>query len=137
MGLRAFLEALSRLGPTDMRWRYDCGDGEVTLAFITMAGACLPPGASPDDLPRATASVQILVTPRGTGEGQFSARFSGRECAELLGGRWPCPETFGRIARQVRDRNRYGTPVADPPSPRSAAQGQTKKDGSHSHDRHR
>lgn len=95
--------------------------------------------AGPDALPKWASGVQIIVKPSDKKESQISAKLSPAECAALLGGSWPCTETFDRIARALRERRDYPLPKPEIPGGggKSAAPGQTKKEGSHSHDRHR
>jgi hypothetical protein len=114
----------------------------VTLSFSAKPGTSLCKWLSegPASLLKMTSTVQIVIEPFGKKGGQISARFSVVECVALLGGQWPNSETFDRIACAVRERKHYPMPVPEIPGgggKSMTAQGQTKKAGSHSHDRHR
>jgi len=90
----------------------------------------------PEILPLITTTVQVVVKT----DRQISARFRAEECPALFEGRWPSSETFNRILRKVTERKQYPLPEPEIPGQGGksiTAQGQTKKEGSHSHDRHK
>jgi hypothetical protein len=90
----------------------------------------------PEVLPLITTTVQVVVDT----DRQVSARFRAGECPALFEGKWPSGETFSRILRKVTERKQYPLPEPEIPGgggKSMTAQGQTKKDGSHSQDRHK
>jgi hypothetical protein len=94
---------------------------------------------SPDFLAEVTDVVQVIVKPAEKGEGQVSARFPAKDLVALLGGKWPCSDNFQSIVRAICEKNHYPMPEPEIPGgggKSMTAQGQTKKPGSHSQDRH-
>jgi hypothetical protein len=127
-----------------------CEQGETRLRF-TIEGrhvqeAALAQGISlesliiaqgPGLLPEITSSVHIIMKLSDAKEGQISPRLSAAECSAILKGKWPSRDTFSSIARAVRERKLYPMPKPEIPGgggKSMTAQGQTKKEGSHSHD---
>jgi hypothetical protein len=95
--------------------------------------------AGPDILPHLTRQVQLSVKPACKSERQISARFSAAECVAVFQGEWPNDTTFSRIAAAVREKKNYPMPEPEIPGgggKSRTAQGQTKKPGSHSHNKH-
>src|SRR5262249_20130960 len=91
-------------------------------------------------LQKINVSVRIVVTPASKTERPISATFLAKECAELLKNEWPSSENFTYIERAIREKNHYPMPQPEIPGgggKSDSAQGQTKKPGSHSHDKHR
>jgi hypothetical protein len=123
------------------RWRWRCKQG-VVFVFAPKQGLnpCRYEKRDPDCLPELTDEIQIVIEPLDQRTGQVSARFSARECVELLGEKWPSSESFEQLAASVRERKAYPPPKPEIPGGGGkslTAQGQTKKDGSHSQDRHK
>lgn len=122
-----------------LRWK--CKQGSIKLVFEPKSG--IDPfkvlrNREPAALLEVTSEIQIVVESHHQRD-RISARFSPAECVELLGETWPNSETFNRIARAVRERKAYPMPTPEIPGgggKSMTAQGQTKKDGSHSQDRH-
>lgn len=91
-------------------------------------------------LSRITREVKIEVKPLDPSRRKLSITLPAAEAVELIGGQAPCTETFESIYRQVCGLKQY--PLPEPEIPGGGgksltAQGQTKKPGSHSHDRHK
>jgi hypothetical protein len=61
------------------------------------------------------------------------------DAVEILGGEVPSDSNFTRICRRFLDRKHHGgaSPAVEPAERSMNAQGQTKKPGSHSHDKHK
>ena len=140
-------DALFAQGLADYQLSFECVAGTVQLRFAADGSrlhAILGSGnwdarireRGPEVLPLITTTVQIVVQT----DRQVSARYRASECLALFESMWPCNGTFSRILRGVTERKHY--PLPEPGIPGEGgksmtAQGQTKKDGSHSHDRHR
>lgn len=140
-------------GMIKSEWSFPCGDGTVKIRFDTdwcrtLSALGLDDSISlfeidtkivergPEVLPLITTIVQGVVK----SDRQVSARFRAGECPALFEGRWPSHETFNRILRKVTERKQYPLPEPEIPGEGGksmTAQGQTKKEGSHSHDRHK
>ena len=126
-----------------MRWR--TRKAAIVLHWIWKADskhtrfstwATLPPSVLVD----VADEFQIVIENSAPKKSRISARFTAEECVQLFAGEWPSEKSFDRIATAVRERKRYPMPKPGIPGEggkSSSAQGQTKKDGSHSQDRHR
>src|SRR5262249_58800449 len=88
-------------------------------------------------LPLVTTRVRVTV--RLADGGTESLSVSADEWATTLDGKFPDSENLERIRRFIQERNHYPLPEPQVPGPGKSyqAQGQTKKPGSHSHDRHK
>jgi hypothetical protein len=135
------LAAKFAIDPT-YRCRWHCKQGHIVFVFTPKRG--VNPNQyqnrGPDSLLELTDEIQIVIEPPDQQPGLISARFSVRECVEFLEGKWPNSESFDRIAALVRERKAYPPPEPGVPGgggKSMTAQGQTKKDGSHSQDRHK
>ena len=86
-------------------------------------------------LHQVTLQVRVVIKTNR----QISARFTTAEILELFRGEWPNRNNFDRIFRAVNERARYPMPESEMQGGIKSldAQGQTKKPGSHSHDKHR
>ena len=131
------------MGFTSFSLRWRCKKGAVVFAFAPKPGT--NPfndiaGKEPEILLRLTTEIQIVIEPPARKRGRISARFLPQECVELLSKQWPCDANFDQIATAVRERKHYPMPKVEIPGgggKSATAQGQTKKPGSHSQDKHR
>jgi hypothetical protein len=125
-----------------------CNEGVVVLSFTPKQGS--DPNQSlasrgPEALLELTSEVQIVIKLPNRKAGQISARFTAAECYKLLEGRVSktfelSSQVFEFLANAVHERKHYPMPAAEIPGEGGksmTAQGQTKKPGSHSNDRHR
>lgn len=134
-------------GPSDAKSSWDVHDYKVIFTYVVdgprlqailrEAGVqhmChLPPSCT---LPFVTSEVRIIIK----GEHQVSAKFTGQECCEALKDAWPSADNFDDLFVAVNSRARYPMPKPEIPvedQKSCGAQGQTKKPGSHSQDRHK
>ena len=87
-----------------------------------------------------TSKVKIDILFADNDQDKLTITLPAAEAVELIGGTRPCTATFDRIRRQVCDLKRYPLPKPEIPGGGEkslTAQGQTKKPGSHSHDKHK
>ena len=106
--------------------------GQNTLSEVIRA-------QGPEVFLRISSAVRIIVEWSSGTEGQISARFEPAECYAIFNGKWPDSDSFSRVERAVRGEKLSPTPEPEIPGggdKSRTAQGQTKKEGSHSHDRH-
>src|SRR5262245_32735028 len=68
---------------------WPCGRGEVRFCFSSDAAELDLNGRSSESLPELTNMIQIIVQFTDKSESRISARFSAKECVELLDGQWP------------------------------------------------
>jgi hypothetical protein len=138
-------------GPLYYDWRIPCSRGEIGLHFsmeLHDVKDCFGPSGfnhvnlseeKPSLLLRLTKQVRLVVKPARKGESQASAWFTSQEVVDLFEGEWPNEKSFTRVAIAIRERRRYPVPKAEIPGSGGksmTAQGQTKKPGSHSHNKH-
>lgn len=118
--------------------------GRIQFALQTLGTFHLPEGVEPysahhhpsQEFGDLIGQIRVTVT-AAENDSQVSAEFSGEEVVAMLGDRWPDEQNFDHLHRSVVDRRCYPLNETLPPSERSfTAQGQTKKPGSHSGDRH-
>jgi hypothetical protein len=116
---------------------WELAAGSVTVAFVPVRPAGAVPALPPAALVGLTARVRVTVVtarPRC----QATAEFAAAEVPGAFAGRWPDDANFDRIRRAVADRKAYPVAIPEPPPERTAAaQGQTRKPGSHGGAQHR
>ena len=93
-----------------------------------------------ENLAKLSGTARIEVKPKSLTETPFSLTLSVAEACAFVGSETPTTETYEAFCRKVRDRKAY--PPAKVPIPCEGGksltvQGQTKKPGSHSTDRHK
>src|SRR5262249_34784024 len=137
-------------GPATLTYPFRCSSGTIEMAmsmehgdlrrvFGTVGGYEHLLSKEPSILGELTKEVQLTLKPAAKKSGQVSARFKVDEFVKLLGGEWPNQNNFSRLAAAIRDRRNYPLPEEEIPGSAGksmTAQGQTKKPGSHSHDKH-
>jgi hypothetical protein len=87
-----------------------------------------------------TSKVKIEVIPADMGRDKLAITLPAADAVELMGGREPCTETFDCIYRKLCERKRFPLPkqeILGGGEKSMTAQGQTKKPGSHSHEKHK
>jgi len=119
-----------------------CEQGTIKLQMvldIPRSGSGLP-NIDYAALQQITSKVRIEILPVAMDQDKLTLTLPAAEAVELIGGAQPCTESFESIRRQVCERKRYPLPKPDIPGGGEkslTAQGQTKKPGSHSHDKHK
>ena len=126
-------------GTTTFSRKYRCDQGLITIRYKVEHGA-ISPEQMIENLANLTGTVRIEVKPKNLDESPFSLTLSVAEACAFIGSETPTSETYEDFCRKVRDRKAY--PPAKVPIPCEGgksltAQGQTKKPGSHSTDRHK
>ena len=121
-----------------------CEQGIITIRYSLRVDGSTPK-LSYDNFKSPTlakffGTIRIEVRPRDITERPFSLTLSTAAAGELVGGVMPTTATYEDFCRKVRDRKAY--PPAKAPIPCEGgnslmAQGQTKKPGSHSQDKHK
>jgi hypothetical protein len=138
---------MESMGKHEQQLTLKCKRGKVILAFSTTPKHVkaklgsydwniLLKERSPEILTSIADMIKVIVVT----EKQQSAYFKSTECSDLFDGKWPCDDNFDRILRMVTERKRYPISPPEPPGIERKtldAQGQTKKGGSHSQDRHK
>ena len=144
--------------PVSASWTFQCRQGTIKLRFSwdvpfteetrkAMGGAYVTetdgngrrgyPVYEFASLPFMTTKVRIEVIPIDINASKVTATVATAEAMKIFGGGPPTDETYDEILRQVRER-RSPPATGDVPGLVSlTAQGQTKKPGSHSHDKHK
>lgn len=131
-------------GTTRINRKCRCDQGLITILYVLKTDGTTPK-ISYDNFKSPTltkffGTIKIEVKPREVTESPFSLTLSVAEMEDLVGGDMPTTETYEAFCRKVRERKAY--PPAKVPIPGGGeksltAQGQTKKPGSHSTDRHK
>ena len=126
-------------GTTTFSRKYKCDQGVITIRYKIKHDA-LAPRLIIDDLAKYFGTVRIEVKPKNLTENPFSLTLSVSAACDFVGGEMPTTETYEAFCRKVRERKAY--PPAKVPIPCEGgksltAQGQTKKPGSHSQDKHK
>jgi hypothetical protein len=132
-------ELFFKNGSTKTKW-YPCRQGKIVLEYRVMPRVKCPPDESfsVTDLPTLTQFVRVVIDARLPRKRRISATFTAAECAQLLTRLPPSSDTFEQIAAVVQERKENPPASASEAQEKSfGAQGQTKKPGSHSHDRHK
>lgn len=154
------LSALFGDKPVSVSWTFQCKQGTVRLRFsedipITeetrkaMGGSYVTvtgggggfvggyPVSEFSSLPLRTTKVRIEIVPIDINASKVTATVPAAEAIKIFGGAPPTDETYDEIMRKIRER-RSPPPTGEVPGLVSlTAQGQTKKPGSHSHDKHK
>lgn len=146
--------------PVSVSWTFQCKQGTVRLRFskdipITeetrkaMGGSYVTetddkggfrrgyPVDAFSSLPFMTTKVRIEIVPIDINASKVTATVPTAEAMKMFGGAPPTDETYDEIMRKVRERRSPPTTGDVPGLVSLTAQGQTKKPGSHSHDKHR
>jgi hypothetical protein len=146
--------------PMSESWTYQCRQGTVRLRFArdipqtdesrkAVGGSYVTetnakggfvrgyPVTEFASLPLLTTKIRIEIVPIDINASKVTATVPAVEAMEIFDGLPPSDETYDEVLRQVRDR-RSPPPTGTVPGLISlTAQGQTKKPGSHSHDKHK
>ena len=121
-----------------------CGQGLITIRYKLEDDDTKPELSTENfkspTLAKWTGTIRIEVKPYDAAETPYSLFLSTAEACDFVGGDMPTTETYEAFCRKVRERKAY--PPAKVPIPCEGgksltAQGQTKKPGSHSTDRHK
>ncbi len=91
-------------------------------------------------LHKMTTKIKLEILSTDINFDKLTITLPAAEAVELIGGTKPCTETFDCIRQRVCERKRYPMPTPGIPGGGEKslnAQGQTKKPGSHSHDKHK
>lgn len=112
-----------------------CEKGSIRLKVSALV---LDPTDYFGALPPAT-KVEVKITPKAPAKKGLTIKLTPREASELFDGKRPECENFDLIYRRICERKNHPLPEPEVPGGgRSySVQGQTKKPGSHSHDKHR
>lgn len=110
----------------------------ITVEFAAVRSAGHLPHVPPAALAGVTSQVRVTVETLRPRRCRQSAVFAAAEVAAVFGNRWPDEGNAEAVRRAVAERKAYPVPVPEPPPERSeAAQGQTRKPGSHGEAQHR
>lgn len=129
--------------PIKLRCPCHCAQGTIILEFALDLPQSKPGGWLSDvefsQLHLRTSKVTLHVIPVDMNDESFKVTASAVDAVVIIDGVRPTTESYPAIRERVRAR--LGSPPQTPGSDRSeksfTAQGQTKKPGSHSHDKHK
>jgi hypothetical protein len=117
---------------------WELPDLTVTVEFTPVRSTGHIPHVPPAALAGVTSRVRVTVETLRPRRCRQTAEFTAAEVATVFGNRWPDEGNAEAIRRAVAERKAYPVPVPEPPPERSdAAQGQTRKPGSHGGAQHR
>lgn len=145
MSVRLSLDEIFDESESVTRILHPCGNTIVVLEFAPIgrsnASEHVMSDKPPEILPTIAQEVKLEVRwKEGKRERIISEWFSAVECVEIFRGKWPNEDNLDRILGAIQERKLNGRVMLEIPGGGGKsfeAQGQTKKDGSHSHDKHR
>lgn len=139
---KSIFDCLGGNSTTEFTFKCNCEQGKIYVRFKLSISRQQRNELKSIDwgaLQSIADKVQIRIVPADPRREKLTLTLPASEAVEVFGSVRPCTDTYEQVYSRVLERKRYPMPKPEIPGggKSSTAQGQTKKPGSHSHDKHK